>query len=81
MKILYFASFRERLKLDAETLDSAPPITGKQLLDILHSRGEHWQTVLDPDKLLFAVNQEICALDTPLDDSDEVAFFPPVTGG
>ncbi|MCF9378680.1 MoaD/ThiS family protein, partial [Klebsiella pneumoniae] len=40
-----------------------------------------WDMALEPGKLLAAVNQSIVPFDTELQDGDEVAFFPPVTGG
>jgi molybdopterin synthase sulfur carrier subunit len=47
----------------------------------LTERGDKWQLALESGKLLVAVNQTICHLDTEIKDGDEVAFFPPVTGG
>lgn len=46
----------------------------------LQSRSESWQQVLS-DGLLCAVNQALSDDSSPLKDHDEVAFFPPVTGG
>ncbi|MDW2047144.1 MoaD/ThiS family protein, partial [Vibrio sp. 708] len=40
-----------------------------------------WDLALEPGKLLAAVNQSIVPLDTQVKAGDEVAFFPPVTGG
>ncbi|CDT90777.1 Molybdopterin synthase sulfur carrier subunit [Vibrio diabolicus] len=40
-----------------------------------------WDLALEPGKLLAAVNQSIVPLDTEVKAGDEVAFFPPVTGG
>ncbi len=81
MNILYFASFSERLQTESEHISASNNMTGKQLLELLQQRGEPWSTVLSDSRLLFAVNQELCSLDTPLSDNDEVAFLPPVTGG
>ncbi|KPW39523.1 hypothetical protein ALO51_04766, partial [Pseudomonas amygdali] len=46
----------------------------------LLQRGEAWQ-VLAEQNLMCARNQELCKPTEPLSDGDEVAFFPPVTGG
>jgi len=40
-----------------------------------------WDWALEPGKLLAAINQSIVPFDHALNDGDEVAFFPPVTGG
>jgi len=83
MKLVYFAGVREQLGIDSETLTLPAGVeTLAQLVDWLAAeRGEPWSTVLRGRRLLYAVNQEMCALETKLRDSDEVAFFPPVTGG
>ena len=47
----------------------------------LAAQNERWALALQKDKLLVAVNQTLVSLDSPLSDADEVAFFPPVTGG
>ncbi|RTF81482.1 MoaD/ThiS family protein, partial [Serratia marcescens] len=44
-------------------------------------RGDRWALALESGKLLAAVNQSLVAADHPLRAGDEVAFFPPVTGG
>ncbi|MEF1220359.1 molybdopterin synthase sulfur carrier subunit, partial [Photobacterium damselae] len=55
--------------------------TAEELRQQLALRGDKWQLALESGKLLVAVNQTICPLDTEIKDGDEVAFFPPVTGG
>jgi molybdopterin synthase sulfur carrier subunit len=47
----------------------------------LAARDEKWQVLRTRRNLRYAVNQEMARLDTPVADGDEVAFFPPVTGG
>jgi molybdopterin synthase sulfur carrier subunit len=83
IQILYFASLRERLGTASETIES--PDAGTTVADIaatLRSRGAPWDDVLGEDQtILVAVNQEMAALDKQVQDGDEVAFFPPVTGG
>ncbi len=81
MNILYFASLRERLGLDQEHWPAPHPGTLRELLAALRERGEPWQSLLNDDTVLMAVNQEIASPDTAIDPEDEVAFFPPVTGG
>lgn len=82
--ILYFARFREKLGLDRETLDvtSTHPLTVQAVLDQLVARGGIWQELLDCDRgVLVAVNQEMASRDTQVINGDELAVFPPVTGG
>ena len=83
IRILYFASLRERLQTDGEWLTLPAGIdTLATLLDHLRAEGGLRGKVLGADQpLLFAVNQEVARLQTPVQDGDEVAFFPPVTGG
>jgi len=47
----------------------------------LAARGGDWEKLLTTKNLRFAVNQDMARADTPVHDGDEVAFFPPVTGG
>ncbi|MCD9160463.1 molybdopterin synthase sulfur carrier subunit, partial [Escherichia coli] len=47
----------------------------------LAAQSDRWALALDEGKLLAAVNQTLVELTHPLADGDEVAFFPPVTGG
>ena len=81
MLIRYFASLREQLGRDSEQLDS-PATSVEQLIQELARRGEVWQDLLaNNNRLQVAVNQSIARRNTPLKSDDEVAFFPPVTGG
>lgn len=76
-----FARYREVLGVDQQQLQWSPELgTLRALRDSLLSRGDAWQ-VLAEARLMCALNQEMVSLDTPLQDGDEVAFFPPVTGG
>ncbi len=83
LQILYFASLREQLGRDRESLVVEDPVnTLQDLMAQLASRGDAWRAVMsDNPNLLAAINQETAQADAPLNDGDEVAFFPPVTGG
>ena len=83
LKLVYFASLRERLGLDSESLEQPEGVTTvADLIDYLVAeRGEIWQQVLQDAQVLAAVNQEMCDFDQEITSGDEVAFFPPVTGG
>lgn len=81
IRILFFASVRDRLGVAEETLEN-PPDTVAALRDLLAARGGPWGAVLGSEqRVLAAVNQEMADPDTSLTDGDEVGFFPPVTGG
>ncbi len=82
LKVLYFASLRESLGMSQEDCAVPVPPTVGALIETLRGRGEAWQVSLAPDKRWrVAVNQEMAASETALKAGDEVAIFPPVTGG
>ncbi|MBU1393615.1 MAG: molybdopterin synthase sulfur carrier subunit [Gammaproteobacteria bacterium] len=82
INVLFFAQVRELLgtaKLSLEANEQTQ--TAEALRATLAATDDKWAKVLSSDKLLVAVNQTISQWDTPVNDGDEVAFFPPVTGG
>ncbi|WP_127957839.1 molybdopterin synthase sulfur carrier subunit [Serratia microhaemolytica] len=80
ISVLFFAQVRELLGTDGLTLPAEYP-TVEALRLALSARGERWALALESGKLLMAVNQSLVTADHPLQAGDEVAFFPPVTGG
>lgn len=82
LNVLYFASLRESFGSAGESIPAPLPASVSALIALLRSRGGPWSDALAPDKRWrVAVNQEMAAMDTPLNTGDEVAIFPPVTGG
>ncbi|MCV6589714.1 MAG: molybdopterin converting factor subunit 1 [Marinobacterium sp.] len=83
LTLVYFARFRETLGLDREQVMLPEGVTTvAQLIDsLVAERGEPWQSVLTAANVLVAVNQEMVDVACSLSAGDEVAFFPPVTGG
>ena len=82
VKILFFAGLREALGTGTETL--AQPVdvaTVGGLRDLLAARGEPWSALATTKNLRVAINQQMVGFDAALKPGDEVAFFPPVTGG
>ncbi|MGT3785884.1 molybdopterin synthase sulfur carrier subunit [Vibrio cholerae] len=80
IKVLFFAQTRELVERDSLVVDHAFA-TVEALRQHLAQQPGKWDMALEPGKLLAAVNQSIVPFDTELNDGDEVAFFPPVTGG
>ena len=83
IRALFFASFREALGTHEESLpNSAELETVGALVGHLRARGGIWSSTLAADaRIMAAVNQELATMDTRIRDGDEVALFPPVTGG
>ncbi|PHM66021.1 molybdopterin synthase sulfur carrier subunit [Xenorhabdus stockiae] len=80
IKVLFFAQVRELVGTDSLELPNDYP-TVAHLRRSLLEKGERWALALEDGKLLAAVNQAFVHAEHPLNDGDEVAFFPPVTGG
>ena len=83
VKVLFFASLREQLASAAEEIElPAGVATVAQLRRHLGQRGGAYAKVFAEKALVrAAVNQDMAEPSTPLHAGDEVAFFPPVTGG
>lgn len=83
MKLLYFAWLRSRIGCAQEQVVlPAEVVEVSQLLEWLRSRGEGYRAALaDLSVIQVAVNQEHVSHQHPLQADDEVALFPPVTGG
>ena len=75
VQVRYFASLRERLGRDGDRIELRQPQPVSAVWQAANG-----DTAM-PDNLLMAVNQEYVAADALVRDGDEVAFFPPVTGG
>ncbi|MGL6313223.1 molybdopterin synthase sulfur carrier subunit [Vibrio sp. WXL103] len=80
IKVLFFAQTRELLGHDEVEVE-ASFASVEDLREHLAQQGGKWSLALESGKLLSAVNQSIVPLSTAIKDGDEVAFFPPVTGG
>lgn len=83
VKILYFAGLREALGHADETLAGLPAgvATVGELRLWLCARGGEWGALAAGKAVRAAVNQTLAFAQTPISEGDEVAFFPPVTGG
>ncbi|HEX4857897.1 MAG TPA: molybdopterin converting factor subunit 1 [Usitatibacteraceae bacterium] len=82
VRVLFFASLREALGTGREDLQLASPATVSTLVETLRGRGGAWSEQLAPERRWrVAVNQNMARLGDAIGDGDEVAIFPPVTGG
>jgi molybdopterin converting factor subunit 1 len=83
MRILYFALLRERVGVAEESLSPPPDVrTVAELVAWLRSRSpQHDAALGDPAMVRVAVNQDYAQPGDAVQAGDEIAFFPPVTGG
>ena len=85
LKVLFFGQLKEIIKtdsLDVEMIQKGNKLQSvAELRTFLQENGDMWRQYLAYGKALVAVNQEMVNDDVVLNDGDEIAFFPPVTGG
>ena len=85
LKILFFGQLREILQTDQLAVDLRDPDNlinnVADLRAYLCLKGELWDEYLASSRSLVAVNQTMSDEQTPIQDNDEIALFPPVTGG
>lgn len=83
VKLFYFAKVRESVGVDQEEIDLVNDIkTVSDLVNFLKNRGIQWRSIFEmSSSLRVAVNQELVETNHAINANDEVAFFPPITGG
>jgi molybdopterin synthase sulfur carrier subunit len=82
VQLRYFASLRETLGTGDEQLELPGDIKDLSgLTRWLQSRNDIWKRALSDTRLHVAINQQIVNTNAAVNDGDEVAWFPPVTGG
>ena len=84
LRLVYLARLREAFSSSGETLELPVQerLTVAGVVDALRTRGGAWSMELAPGRAVrFAVNHRLARADHALADGDEVAIFPPVTGG
>ena len=81
IRLLFFARIKERLGKGEMTIDFVANQSLETLTQgLIEKNGDDWQILLEPDTV-FSCNQRVVDRDLIVADGDEVAFFPPVTGG
>ena len=83
LQVLFFARVKEQLNcagLEVQWQQSVSDLDSLQE-QLCTERGALWAEVLGQENMIIAVNQTVVNGNTPLVDGDEIAFFPPVTGG
>tara|TARA_R110000824_G_scaffold16866_11_gene69297 strand:+ start:12135 stop:12395 length:261 start_codon:yes stop_codon:yes gene_type:complete len=81
LTVRFFARLREELGTEQLTLPADKDQTAGDLLATLASRGGPWAQLQGSQPVMIAINQAMAKPATPVKAGDEVAFFPPVTGG
>ena len=91
LTVVFFARLKEQLQCDKLELDWQSIINGQsnndlsisiaQLMAVLIEKNPGWQKPLANPQILSAINHQVASQDGLVKDNDEVAFFPPVTGG
>ncbi len=82
INVLFFARVRDQLGVSEAQLELPEGEVNVGLIrSLLQQKGEPFESVLSDSDILVAVNQEMATLETTVEDGDELAFFPPVTGG
>ena len=83
LKIIYFASLKEKIGRAEEQLEL--PESVATLADLIahlsELHGPTWADAINGTPVLTAVNHAMCERSESIKDGDEIAFFPPVTGG
>ncbi|MFP6698144.1 MAG: molybdopterin converting factor subunit 1 [Alphaproteobacteria bacterium] len=83
MKVLYFAWLRDRVGVAEEIVE--PPIevttVGELIAWLAQRSARHGEAFADPAIVRCAINQDYAKADESFSRTDEIAFFPPVTGG
>ena len=83
LNVLFFARVKEQLDCSGLQLEWQETLSDLDALQeqLCAQRGDLWREVLGQDNMIRAVNQVVVDGNATLRDGDEVAFFPPVTGG
>jgi molybdopterin synthase sulfur carrier subunit len=79
IKVLFFASYREKTGIKSDYFEINPGATLGDLIQIISRRFPNIKT--DTSKIVAAINEEFCGHNTVLEPENIVALIPPVSGG
>jgi len=81
IKVIFFAALREQLNCNEMELNAEGISNVSQVKQTIIAEHPEWQAILENVSLLSAVNHDMVNGESAVNSGDEVAFFPPVTGG
>ncbi len=81
IKVLFFARYRELLDCSELRLREEAVGSIDSLRQLLSEKGERWTEVMNNPSTLVSLNQTVVTGQALISEGDEIAFFPPVTGG
>lgn len=81
IKVLFFAKLREALDCEECSIPLEQTTVGELRKGLIEEGGETWRQALGGSNILCAVNQQLAKEEQTVKSGDEVAFYPPVTGG
>lgn len=79
--VRFFARLREELETEELNVKALPGLTAGDVLAELASRGGRWAQLQGDQPVMIAINQTMAKAGSSVQGGDELAFFPPVTGG
>ena len=81
INVVFFAALREQLNCEKISIAPEAITTVADVKKALCEQYPHWQSALNQQTLLVAINHQMATVEQSVNDNDEIAFFPPVTGG
>jgi len=84
LKLLFFASLREQFGFSQKEITLSKQVRSAEefLLDMSKQSGGEWVNLFENKNMYkLAINQKLCSWKDPIHEGDELAIFPPITGG